>query len=55
MVVAQLVEQLIPTPEVRSLNLVIGKIDIERFIEIWKGENKRIKRPGMAHFFEKKV
>ena len=33
MVVAQLVERLLPTPEVRSLNPVIGKI--------WKDENKR--------------
>ena len=59
MVVAQLVEQLLPTPEVRSLNLVIGKIDIERLLStLLKFEKAKIKEyrgPGMAHFFEKKV
>ena len=44
MVVAQLVEQLIPTPEVRSLNLVIGKIDIERLLStLLKFEKTKIK------------
>ena len=32
MVVAQLVERLLPTQEVRSLNPVIGKIYIEHFL-----------------------
>ena len=32
MVVAQLVEQFLPTPEVRGLNPVIGQIYIDRFL-----------------------
>ena len=34
MVVAQLVEQLVPTPEVHGSNPIIGKIYIERCLSI---------------------
>ena len=55
--VAQLVEQLIPIPEVRGLNLVIG---IFLFIlnicllstVIWKDKNKE-KEAGIDSFFKK--
>ena len=55
MVVAQLVERLLLTPEVCGSNPVIGKIYIERLLstilkleETKRNENK--KRPGMALF-----
>ena len=46
-VVAQLVERLLPTPEIRNLNLDIGKI-LSANCTL---ENMKIKkkRPGMAH------
>ena len=54
MVVAQLIEQLLPIPEVHGLNPVIGKILLKFNICLlsnvyWKDENKK-KRPGMGHF-----
>ena len=57
MVVAQLVERLLPTPEVRSSNQVIGnKLYLMFFTAncIEKTKIKR-KRPGLAHFFYKKI
>ena len=51
MVVAQLVEWSLPTPEVRGSNLAIGEILLNYSLH-WKEDNK--KRPGMAHFFKKK-
>ena len=50
-VVAQLVELLLPIPEVRGSNPVIGKIYIEHLTVncIEKTKIKK-KRPGMAHF-----
>ena len=49
MVVAQLVERSLPTPEVRRSNRVIGKI-YNKCIEKTK---KVIKRAGVVHFFKK--
>ena len=54
-VVAQLVERLLPIPEVRSSNPVIGKIYIEHFVYLFtinSIEKTKInkKRPGRAHF-----
>ena len=51
-VVAQLVEWLLPLPEVCGLNPVIGKIYIEHLFTINCIENTKInkKRLGMAHF-----
>ena len=48
-VVAQLVEQSLPIPEVRDSNPVIGKkIIMNIYYQLfWK------KRSGMAHFFKK--
>ena len=51
-VVAQLVERLLPIPEVRSSNPVIGKnlLNICLLSTVyWKDEKKKKKRPGMAH------
>ena len=45
MVVDQLVEWLIPTPEVRGSKRVIGKIWIKH-LTYWKFENKGIKEAG---------
>ena len=39
-IVAQLVERLLETPEVRCSNPVIGKINIEQCQQYWKDENK---------------
>ena len=51
-VVAQLVERLLPTPEVRGSNLVICELlFIFNCIEQTKIKKKR---PGMAYFFLKK-
>ena len=48
---AQLVEQSLPTPEVRSSNPDIIRNYIEHlFCVNWKDEIKK-KRPGMAHFY----
>ena len=47
-VVVQLVERSLPTPEVRGSNPVIGKICMYYQL-YWKDENKE-KRPGMAQF-----
>ena len=52
MVVAQLVERLLPTPEVHGLNPVIRQtfiLDIYRQLCIEKTKIKK-KRPGKAHF-----
>ena len=49
MVVAQLVERLLPTPEVPSSNPVIGEIYIEHCLLYRKDENKV--KEGMARFF----
>ena len=38
--VTQLVERSLPTPEVRGLNLVIGKLYIKYYELYWKHENK---------------
>ena len=49
-VVAQLVEQLLPILEVRCSNPVIGKIYIEHFTVNCVEKTKiKKKRPGMAH------
>ena len=50
-VVAQLVEQLLPIPEVRGSNTVDGKIYIEHFLlSTFVGKTKIKKKwPGMAH------
>ena len=45
---AQLVEQLLPTPEIRGLNPVIGKLYIKLSI-LLKSRKITKKRPGMAH------
>ena len=47
-VVAQLVEWLLPTPDIRGLNPVIGKIYIERLLDVNYREKTK-KRPVMAH------
>ena len=54
---AQLVERLLPIPEVRNSNPVIGNIYIEHLFTINCIENIKInkKRPGMANFFLKKI
>ena len=50
MVVAQLAEGLLPTPEVCGSNPVIGKIYFEcLLLTVFKDEKKRKKRPGMVH------
>ena len=52
-VVAQLVEQLFPTPEVRGLNPVISKIYLLSQLHLklrWKYENKDKKRPEKAFY-----
>ena len=51
MVVTQLVERLLPIPEVRGSIPVIGKIYIEHLFTVNCIETKKIKkkRPGMAH------
>ena len=58
MVVAQLVERLLPIPEVRGLNHVIGKnlfiLNICFLSTVHCKEEKKKKRPGMAHFLEEK-
>ena len=46
LVVAKLVQWLLPTLKIRSLNLVIGKFCIYQLY--WKDEHKE-KRPGMFH------
>ena len=50
MAVAQLVEQLLPTPEVRGLNLDIDKI-LSTNCTIEKTKIKK-KKPGMAHLYK---
>ena len=51
---AQLVEWLLPLPEVCSLNPVIGKIYIEHLFTVNCIERTKIKkkRPGMGHFLQ---
>ena len=56
-VVTQLVERLLPTPEVRGSNPVIGKLLYETFVYCqlyWKDENKE-KEAGNGPFFEKEI
>ena len=55
-VVAQLVERSLPTPEARGSNPFIGKIYIEHLFTcllstVLKTMNRNKKRPGMAHLF----
>ena len=52
---AQLVEWLLPIPEVCGLNPVIGKIYIEHLFTDNCVEKMKIKKkkPGMAHFLTK--
>ena len=52
-VLAQLVERSIPTPEVRGLNPVIGKICVYYQL-YWKDENKE-KEAWNGPFFLKKI
>ena len=59
-VVAQLVEQSLPTPEIRGSNPVIGNLLYWSFICLLSTvpiEKKKIKkkRPGMAHFIKKQT
>ena len=56
MVVAQWVEMSLTIPEVRSSNPVIGK-NLYRTFTVNCIEKTKIKkkRPGMAHFFKKKL
>ena len=50
-VVAQLVERSLPTPEIHSSNPVIGEILwIYSLSTVLNRQTERIKRPGMAHF-----
>ena len=49
MVVAQLVERSLPTPEVRSLNPVIGKFYIEHLLTINCIENTKNKHKEVGH------
>ena len=44
-------EQLIPTPDVRSLNPIIGKIYAEDLFTVNHNEKTKIKKkwPGMTH------
>ena len=50
-IVAQLVERSLTTPEVRGLNPIIGKFLCRAFVycELYCIEKTK-KRPGMAHF-----
>ena len=51
MVVAQLVEQFLPSPEVRGSNQVIGEIYIEHcLLSTVLERRKNKKRPGMAKY-----
>ena len=51
MVVDHLVEQSLPTPEVRGLNSVISKLFIEHLLTVKFIEKTKIKkRPGMVQF-----
>ena len=47
-VVAQLVERLLPTPEIRFLNLNIGKL-FPPVVHLNRKDKNKEKRPGMAH------
>ena len=53
MVVAQLVERSLPTPEGRGWNPVIGEILFN--VNCIEKTKLKIKRTGMANFFLKKV
>ena len=50
MVVSQLVEQPLLTPEVHGLNPVISKIYIKHSLPTVLKRRKYKKMPGMAHF-----
>ena len=53
---AQLVEQLLPPPEVRSSNPVIGTIYMEHSLSaVLKRRKERKKRPRLAHFKKEKT
>ena len=51
-VVAQLVERLLPTPEIRGSNTDIDNFSYQQLYNklFWKDENKIKKRPGIAQF-----
>ena len=53
-VVAQLVERLLLTPEVHGSNQITGKFYIKHLFTVNTIENAKItkKRPGMAHFLK---
>ena len=57
MVVAQLVERSLPTPEVRDSNLVIGKkLFILNICQLCIKKTKiKKKKPAMAHFLKKTI
>ena len=50
---AELVERLLPTPEIHSSDQVIGKflLPIDCNKSVLKRRKQRKKRPGIAHFF----
>ena len=55
-VVAQLVERMLPIPEVRSLNPVIGKnLYWTFFVNCIEKTKMKIKRPGMSHLKKYKM
>ena len=53
MIVAQLVERLLPTPEVRGLNLVIGKFSIQHYFTVNRLEKTKMKKKeaGKGQYF----
>ena len=55
-VVAQLVERSLPTPEVRSSNTVIGKfiLDICLRLTVLKGQKFKKKEAGIGRFLRKR-
>ena len=54
-VVTQLAEQSLPTPEVHSLDLLVGEFLCRAFVycQLYRKDEKQ--RPRMAHFREKKL
>ena len=55
MVVAQLVERSLPTPEVRGSNAVIGNFMLNIYCQLYRKDENRLteKRPGMARLKNK--
>ena len=50
LLVAQLVEQLLPIPEICSSNPIIGKVYfLSTVINLYSKDENTEKRPGMAH------